>query len=116
MHRSALALGTPSDFAEKLRHAFIHPHANREGMPVIPIGGDHVVILAHQRRCSNRDGFLPDVEMQKPAHFAKRVVLVGCFLKPPNSEHLAHETDFVLRCKISICGVAGERAWHFAEL
>ena len=68
VHRAALAAGATGRFAKKFRHAFVHSHADSEGMPVIAVGGDDVIVFPHEGDSADSNGFLTDIQVQKSTH------------------------------------------------
>ena len=96
VHGAALAFGAAGGFAVKLGHALVHAHADGEGVAVVAVGGDDVVVVAHERAGADGDGFLADVEVEEAAHFAAVVLLERLLLEAAHAEHFAQETDFVL--------------------
>ena len=95
VHRAALAFRAARGFAIKLGHALVHAHADGEGVAVVAVGGDDVVIVAHERAGADGDGFLADVEVEKAAHFSAVVLLQRLLLKAPHPQHLPQQPDFV---------------------
>ena len=75
VHRTALATRATSGFSEKFCHAFIHAHSHSEGMPMVAVGRDDMVIFTHQRNCSHSHRLLPDIEVEESTHHALVVIL-----------------------------------------
>ena len=102
VHRSALAPRASRGFAEQLRHAGVHVHADRQRVTMIPVGGDHVVIFSHQRNRPECNRLLANVEMQKTTHLPLVVIFQGRLLESPDAEHLRKEADFFSRPELCV--------------
>ena len=108
MHRPPFPLRATAGLSEQFSHALVHPHSHGQGVPVIAIGGDDVIVCPHQGYRSDRHGFLPDVKMQKTAHLVLLVLAEGEVFETPDSHHRAVEADFVLRAQATVHRRAGE--------
>src|ERR1700720_983846 len=95
MHRAPLAFGAPCGLAEELRHTGFHVHANGQGVSVVAVGGDDVVIVPQKRDRADSDSLLARVKMEKATHFSQVVIFERGLLEPPDPEHLAQETNLV---------------------
>lgn len=69
---------------------------------MIAVGGDDVVVLAHQRDGADRDGFLSDVKMEEAAHFSLLVELEGGLLETADAEHVGEEAELLLRGQVGV--------------
>src|SRR5205823_2222551 len=97
MHRATLALGAAGRLAEQLGHHGGGRHAPRQGLTMLTVRRDHVVVVPQGRERPDRDGLLPDVEMAEPADLAERVRLGGLLLEATDQEHLAQHASPQLR-------------------
>ena len=73
-----------------------------QGMTVIAISGDHMVVIAQQGNRPDSDGLLADVEVKKSAHFALAVKLERGLLKATDTNHLVEQGDLFFRAKSGI--------------
>jgi len=62
---------------------------------VIAIGGDHVIVRAHQGAAAYGDSFLADVQVEKTADLFRLVRTQAAFFKAPNAHHLTVELDLL---------------------
>src|SRR5262249_6027583 len=60
-------------------------------MAVVTIGGNDVVVRPAARHRSNRDCFLPDVEVQEAADLLHLILLLRLLLEPPDHEHVVQQ-------------------------
>ena len=107
MHRAALALRAPGCLPIKLGHAFIHAHSHGQRMRVAPVGGDDVVVIAHQRTGADGNGFLPDIEVHEAAHLALLVVTERALLESPDAQHLPQKPGFLVLGQFRVDGRGG---------
>jgi len=101
MHGTALALGTAGDPAVELGHEGIEVHAHGNGVAVVAIRRDHLVVLLHHRAATDGDRFLADVEMKEPADLAGLVGAQAAFLEAADAHERPVKTDALL------CGQPG---------
>ena len=91
-------------------HSFM-PMPDCQGVTVIAIRGDHMVVIAEQGDRPDGNGFLADVKVKKSAHFALAVKLERRLLEAANTNHLVEERDLFFRAKSriyrSFCVVGG---------
>ncbi len=104
VHRAALAFGAAGNFTVILGHHLVHPHANSERMPVVAIGCDNMVIFAHDRGATHRDGFLPNIQVKKPTNFALLIAPQAAFFKTANPDHVSVEGDLLVLAELNIDG------------
>ena len=71
-------------------------------MAVVAVGGDGVVVLAHQREGADGDRFLSDVKMEKTAHFPLLVKLEGGLLEASDAEHIGEEAELLLLGQVGV--------------
>ena len=127
VHRAALAFRAAGLFAEHFRHALVHAHADGEGVAVVAVGGDEVVIRPAERDGADGDGFLADVEVEEAADFAALVVFQAGLLEAADADHLGKQLDFPLRGERLVDGRVGEieggrvgaghgRRWKVSEI
>ena len=118
MHRAALALGASGGLAVKFGHAFVHAHADGEGVAVVAVGRDDVVVVAHEGGRAHRDGLLAIIEMEKTAHLARVVNLGRLQFEAPDANHAAEKPELVLLRERGVdrrCGEinrGGGGFWH----
>ena len=75
VHRSALATRATGGFSKKFCHAFIHAHSHSEGVSVVAVGRDDMVVFTHERNGSHGYRLLPDIEVEESTHHALVVIL-----------------------------------------
>ena len=104
----------PVCFPGKLRHTFVHRHANSQGVGVAAVGGDVVVMLSTERKRSYRHGFLANVEVEElPMRPGFWVVRQRHLLEAADRHHL-RVADFPLRGERLVDGRIGEvQIGHF---
>src|SRR5437868_4938163 len=95
MHRTAEAARTTGVLAKKLGHAGIGAGAAGEGVGVIAISGDDVIIEAGGGDGAGDNRFLPDIKMTKTADLLRLILLAGAFLEAPDEQHQPEHLDFV---------------------
>ncbi len=69
-------------------------------MAVVPVAGDHLIPVINGHLHANHDGFLPDIQMAKPANQAHAIELAGLFFKSTNEKHVPEGFDFLFLGKI----------------
>jgi hypothetical protein len=104
VHRAALALGAAGVFAVVLRHHLVHAHADGERVAVVAVGGDDVVVLAHDGHAADGDGFLPDVEVEEAADLALLVAAQAALLEAADAHHVAVERDQLVMAELGVDG------------
>ena len=107
VHRPALALRATGGLAEEFGHAFIHRHADHEGVSVVAVSGDGVVVRSHEREGADGDGFLADIQMQEAAHFALLVKFQRRLLEAADAQHVTQEGNFLLGSERRVDGGLG---------
>jgi hypothetical protein len=65
-------------------------------MPVVPVGRDDVVVLAHQGAAADGHRLLADVEVKEPADLLRLVGPQAALLEPADPHHQAVEADLLL--------------------
>src|SRR4030095_7921324 len=73
-----------------------------EGVSVVAISGDDVIVVAHEGAGPDRDRFLTDVEVEKSANFAPVVLPQRFDFEAANSEHVAQHVDLVVLAEFLI--------------
>lgn len=109
VHRASFSARAAGGFALKLGHAFVHRHADCQGVPVIAISGDDVVVVAEEVASAYGNGLLADVEVKKSANLALLVNAQGAFFKASDAHHVGVEAQLVLGAERLIDG--GFRVW-----
>ena len=84
VHRSALALRAAGLLAEKFRHDGARLHPSRQRMAVITIGAENGILRFERHDGADRDGFLPDVKMAKPANLPQGIHLCCLLFEAPD--------------------------------
>src|SRR5260370_188601 len=87
MHRTAEPLGTARCLSEKFSHARIRTRAAREGVPVIAIGSDDVIVISHGRDCTGDHRFLSNVKIAEAADLPSLILHGRGFLETPDHQH-----------------------------
>jgi hypothetical protein len=77
-------------------HALVHGHSDGERVPVIAVGGDHVVVLAEERNRADGDGFLTDVEVEKATHALLLIPVQRGLLEAADAQHFPQKTNLVV--------------------
>src|SRR5207244_152136 len=93
MHRTALAFRAAGRLAVELGHERFRVHADGDRVAVIAVSSDHVIVLAHQRTATDRDGLLANVEMKKAADFFSLIGAKRTLLEPPDAHHFPEQLD-----------------------
>ena len=89
VHRAALALGAAGGLAEQLGHGGLDVHAAGDGVAVVTIGRDHVIVLAEDADRTDRHRLLSVVQVAEPADLPAHLVeLVGLLLEAADQHHL----------------------------
>ena len=73
MHRATLALADACRLAQQLGHQALRVGTDDEGVGVVAVGGDDMVLWAAGGDRADGRRFLTDVEMQEAADFAQLV-------------------------------------------
>ena len=69
---------------------------------MVTIRRNHMVILAHQGNCPNRDRFLADVEVEKTTHFIFLILAECEVLETSDPNHRPIKVDLVLRGQAAV--------------
>ena len=97
VHRAALAPGAARHLAQQFRHARPGRHAPGQGVAVIAIGRDQIVVFPEHADRTDRHGLLPAVLVEEAADLVALLVEhLRPFLEPADQHHLA-EPDQGLR-------------------
>ena len=84
VHGAALAAAAAGRLAAEFGHGDFGGHALCEGVSVVAVVADDVVVGAQGGYCADGDGFFADVQMQEAADFALHVETSARFLKASN--------------------------------
>src|SRR5438477_255291 len=95
MHRTAQSPGAAGVFTEKFRHAGISARSASQGVGMIAIGSDDVIVEPNSRDGTGHDRFLADVKVTKTADFLRLILLAGALFKTPDEQHQPEHLDFV---------------------
>ncbi len=87
VHRAALAAADPADLAAQLGHQRPRVGAAGEGVAVVAVGGDEVVVGAQQAHRPHRHRLLADVQVEEAADLPLHVDLGATLLEAPDEEH-----------------------------
>ena len=94
VHRAALALGAAGVPAQELGHRLVGPHPPGQGVAVVAIGGDDVVVLAEDADRTDGDRLLSAIEVAEAADLAAHLVeLVRLLLESADQQHLPKPAD-----------------------
>ena len=94
MHRASLAAGAARLLAEQLGHGRLGAHAPGQGVAMVAIGGDDVVVFPQDSDRSDRDRFLAAVLMKEAADLVPLLVQhLRAFLEPADQHHLAQPDE-----------------------
>ena len=102
VHGAALALGAAGEFALQLGHELAHAHADGEGVAMVAVGGDDVVVLAQQRAGADGDGLLAVVEMEEAADPALLVDAQAAVLEGADTHHVGVELELFFRREVAV--------------
>jgi hypothetical protein len=80
-----MCTNAPGEF----RHHAAGFHAGRQHMPVVAVGGNHLIPLLQAHLHADNHGFLADIQMAKAANQPHAVKLAGLFLEPADQQHVA---------------------------
>jgi hypothetical protein len=69
---------------------------------MIPVGGDNVIVVAHEGNRSRRDGFLADVNVKESTHLANVVEFESRLFKATDAEHLTQQVELVLGFELGV--------------
>src|SRR5262249_42605936 len=95
--RAALALAVPGGPAEQLGHHHPRVCPSGQGVGVIAVGPELVVVRTEGLGGPDRDRLLPDVQVAEAVDFSLLVGLCGPFLEAPDQVHLpVHRQELVL--------------------
>ena len=89
VHRATLAARTACGLAQKFSHGRLWIHPTRQGMAVVAISGDQVVIVSQHADRSDRTRLLAIVKMAKATNFLILIEKSGSLLKSSDQMHLA---------------------------
>jgi hypothetical protein len=101
VHRTALALGTPTNASEHLGHAVFGVHATSQGMPVISVGGDDRIGVFGGGDASDCNGLLTDVDVAESADLAVLIGLHGSNFELTDEDHHSKPFKVLLEGKRS---------------
>ena len=95
MHRAAESTRAAGLLAEKLSHTGVGACSASEGMPVVAVSGDDVIVGPGRRDRADNDRFLADIKMTKAADLLRLILLAGTLFKAPNQQHQREHLDLV---------------------
>jgi hypothetical protein len=78
-----------------------------EGVRVVTISRDHMIIFTHKGDTTNGHGFLADVKMQETTHATALIMKHGDLLKAADTDHFAIQLDFFISCKLGVDRMLG---------
>ena len=106
VHAPALGAADPADLAAQLGEQGPGVGAAGEGVPVVAVGGDDVVVGAQQAHRAHAHRFLPDVEVEEAADLPFHVELRAALLETADEQHLLVQREGFVpvhgRLKLSI--------------
>lgn len=94
VHGATFSLGAARKFAKELSHTFVHTHPDREGVAVVTVGGDDMVMIVHDGDGSDGRGLLADVKVEESSHFPLLVGLQSRLFKLADADHVRESLDF----------------------
>jgi hypothetical protein len=86
-------MGSTGVFTKEFGHEFIDVEATSDGMTMVTVVGEDVVLGLQIGNGADAGGFFTDIEMQKPADFGTSIHLLAFFFETPNQHHLAVKFD-----------------------
>ena len=87
MHRAAFSLGASRGLPVELGHERVHLHPDGDGVSVVAVRGDDMVVLAHEGAAADGDGLLADVQVKEAADLLRLVRAQAPLLEPPDAHH-----------------------------
>src|SRR5262245_44220429 len=88
MHRSATALGAAASLAKKFCHTGAPRPATRKEVSMAAIRGNYIILGFDNRKGSDCNCLLPDVEVKEPANLSLCIKPRRLFFETAYSEHL----------------------------
>ena len=88
VHRAAAAAAAAFELAHHLGHQRTHGHTPCQRLPVVAVGGHDGVTRLQRSHDTDRDRFLPVVEVQEAADLLRLVELDALGLEAANAQHL----------------------------
>lgn len=80
---------------------------------MVAVGGDEMVVCAPEGNRADRDGFLPDVEVEETADFSGLVVFQARLFESADPNHLREKLNFSLGAERlvdgRVCEIEGGR-------
>jgi len=117
VHRAALAPGQACLFAQQLRRA---PHGigtAHQGVPVIAVGSDHVIIRPCGMLRRHRHRLLADIQVTETTDMPLLVQLGHPLLETPDQEHFpVHLEQLLLGERLGRLDVVKRSGYHFSLL
>ena len=102
MHRAALALGAAGGLAVELGHERLGVHPDGDGVAVIAVRRDDVVVRAHQGAGADGDRLLADVKVEEAADLLRLIGAEAALFETPDAHHLAMQLDLVLARQLRV--------------
>ena len=96
MHGPALALAAAGGLAHQFGHHFVAAHASGQGLAMVAVVGDDVIIVAQGVDGADGDGFLAVIDMEKAFDVASRVLAFRLSLELTDELHLPVETEQIV--------------------
>ena len=98
VHAAALAAADAGGLAAQLGHERARVGAAGQGVAVVAVGGDEVVVGPQQAHGADAHRFLADVEVQEAADLALDVELGAALLEAADEQHLTGRARMLLLC------------------
>ena len=101
MHRASFAFRATGNFAVEFSHEGLGIHADRDGVTVVAVSGNNVVMFAHERTATYGDGLLAVIKMEESTDVSPAssvlagVSAVAALFKAADAHHLAEESDLL---------------------
>ena len=103
VHGAALAARAAGDLAEELGHDALGRHSLGQGVTVLPVGADPVILRPADGRYTSGHGLLTVVEVAESADLPLLIILGHPQLKPAHQNHLV--INVAERLRVDFFGV-----------
>src|SRR5690348_16664573 len=93
VHRAAKSLSAAGRLSEKFGHTRVGAGSARQGVAVIAISSNNVIVGTDGSDRADHNGFLADVEVAKAADLLRLILLARAFLETANQQHHREHLD-----------------------
>jgi hypothetical protein len=80
-------------------------------MSMVAVGGDDMVVGAHDRTAAGGDGLLSDIQMEKTSDFARLIRTEAAFFKTAYTDHEPIQPDSLVSAEGLVDGRLGKGAY-----